>query len=79
MDWDRFTGGCEYFEDLGKNATALHRVLSQVLPEHQLRDVFCRIVAVVNRKVVRHFEDVAPTSAIARRAIVDDVTNTVDT
>ena len=78
VDWGTYTGGCEYFEDMGKNTTALHRVLVSVLPGSELKDVFSRIIAVINRKVPRHFESVAPTGTVAKRAIVDDVNNTVD-
>jgi vacuolar protein sorting-associated protein 54 len=79
IDWSVFTGGADYFDQLGKNASALHRVLCGILPTEQLTDVFARIVAVINRKVVAHFETVNPASPAARRAIVDDVTNLVDT
>ena len=58
VQWESFTGRLPYFEELTKNVTALHRVLDGLLPADQLREIFSRIVAVINRRVPVHFEEV---------------------
>lgn len=82
MDWDRFAQGknqqqCEYFEEVQRNVTALHRVLSTTLPPEQLQDVFSRIFALLNRKIPTHFEDIMPHSGTGKQRILDEITHLV--
>lgn len=76
-DWDRFHGHCEYFDDLGKNIAALHRVLVSILPPEVLQSVFTRIFMFLNRKIGAHFEDVMPATQTGRQRIVDEVSHLV--
>ena len=77
VDWDRFQGQCEYFEDVLKNVTALHRVLSAILPPEQIQDVFSRIFTLLNRKIPAHFEDIMPSTQTGRQRILDELTHLV--
>ena len=78
VDWDRFQGQCEYFDDVQRNITALHRVLQSVLPTEQVQDVFSRIFLLLNRKVVQHFEDIMPSTQTGRQRILDEVVHLVN-
>jgi vacuolar protein sorting-associated protein 54 len=76
-DWDRFHGQCEYFDDLIKNITALHRVLVSILPPEVVQSVFSRIFVFLNRKINSHFEDVMPSTQTGRQRVVDEVSHLV--
>lgn len=96
MDWDKFptlpqhstsntsvpstSGQCEYFEDVLKNVTALHRVLLSTLPVDQVHDVFSRIFALLNRKIFHHFESIEqlPTTQAGRQRILDEISHLVN-
>lgn len=73
IDWDRFSGHAEYFEEVNKNITALHRVLLSHLPPTQLQYVFNCIFSVLNRKIVDHFEEIHPSTQTGRQRIVDEI------
>lgn len=79
VDWDRFQGQCEYFDEVLRNVTALHRVLVQLLPSEQLQDIFSRIFLLLNRKIPSHFEDIMPSTQTGKQRILDDVTHLVTT
>lgn len=77
VDWDRFTGQqCDYFDDIQRNVTALHRVLMETLPPEQLQDVFSRIFAALNRKIPAHFDEVLPSTQAGKQRIMDEVSHT---
>lgn len=76
-DWDRFNGQCEYFEEIIRNVTALHRVLSATLPPEQNQNVFTRIFMHLNRKIPLHFDDIMPTTQTGRQRIMDEVSHLV--
>jgi len=78
VDWDRFQGQCEYFEDVLKNVTALHRVLHSTLPSEQVQDVFYRIFGLLNRKIPQHFEGIMPSTQTGRQRILDEVVHVVN-
>lgn len=75
VDWDKTTssGTCEYFEEVLRNVTALHRVLIQLLPNEQLQDIFSRIFLLLNRKIPAHFEEIMPLTSVGKQRILDDV------
>jgi vacuolar protein sorting-associated protein 54 len=77
MDWDRFQGQCEYFEEVQRNVSALHRVLSEALPAEQVQDVFSRIVALLNRRIPTHFEEVMPSTPVGRQRIIDEIVHLI--
>ena len=64
IDWDRYQGQCEYFLEVERNVSSLHRVLLTALPQEQVQDVFTRIFALLNRKIVSHFEDIMPSTQV---------------
>ena len=77
-DWD--AGNKEtvpYFDEIVKNLTALHRVLESNLPFEQVQDVFSRIFAALQRKMLAHFENVRPNSKAGKQRIVDEVSHLV--
>lgn len=76
-DWDRFNGQCEYFEEIVRNVTALHRVLSATLPPEQVQNVFTRIFMHLNRKIPLHFDDIKPTTQTGKQRILDEVSHLV--
>eukprot|EP01041_Mallomonas_annulata_P005065 gene5065-10139_t len=78
IDWDRFQGQCEYFDDVLRNVTTLHRVLCATLPAEQVQDVFSRIFALLNRKVPQHFESIMPSTQTGRQRILDEVVHLVN-
>ena len=73
VDWDRFQGQSEYFEEVLKNVSALHRVLHATLPPEQVQDVFTRIFSLLNRKITTHFEDIMPNTQTGKQRILDEV------
>ena len=86
VDWDTFKQGkqttgssatCEYFEEIQRNVTALHRVLLETLPAEQVQDVFSRIFALLNRRIPMHFEETMPTTATGKQRILDEVAHLV--
>lgn len=77
-DWD--AGNKEvvpYFDEIIKNLSALHRVLESNLPAEQVQDVFSRIFAALQRKMLSHFENVRPNSKAGKQRIVDEVSHLV--
>ncbi|CAM9355766.1 unnamed protein product [Ectocarpus fasciculatus] len=76
-DWDRFNGQCEYFEEIVRNVTALHRVLSATLPPEQVQNVFTRIFMHLNRKIPLHFDDIMPNTQTGKQRILDEVSHLV--
>jgi vacuolar protein sorting-associated protein 54 len=79
VDWDRFQGQCEYFEEVIRNVSALHRVLVQLLPPELLQDIFQRIFSLLNRKIPTHFEEIMPNTQTGKQRILDDVSHVVTT
>lgn len=80
MDWDVWKEQTvPYFDDIVKNLTALHRVLESLLPVEQVQDVFSRIFAALQRKMVHHFETIRPTTPAGKQRIVDEVSHLVST
>ncbi len=77
VDWDRFQGQSEYFEEVLRNVSALHRVLHSSLPPEQVQEVFSRIFALLNRKIPAHFEDIAPATQTGKQRILDEVAHLV--
>jgi len=86
VDWDRFQPGgsgaidggkSEYFEEIIKNVSTLHRVLhtDSLLPAEQLNDVFSRIFQQLSRKIPMHFEQIAPATLTGRQRILDEITH----
>eukprot|EP00605_Chrysophyceae_sp_TOSAG23-4_P002849 GSChrysophyteH1.ASY1.ANO1.3138.1 assembled CDS len=77
VNWDTASGRTEYFEDVSKNITALHRVLllDAMLPLEQVQDVFSRIFALLLRKLPTHFEDVMPHTKTGKQRILDEATH----
>lgn len=70
---------CEYFEDMSKNISTLHKVLLTILPPEQIQDVFFRIFGLINRRILVHFEEIMPSSAGGRQRILDELTHLVST
>ena len=77
VDWDRFQGQSEYFEEVLRNVSALHRVLHASLPPEQVQEVFSRIFALLNRKLPSHFEEVNPSTQTGKQRILDEVSHLV--
>jgi vacuolar protein sorting-associated protein 54 len=77
VDWDRFNGKSEYFEEVNRNVTALHRVLVAHLPAEHMQDVFNRIFAQLNRKMLVHFDEISPSTQTGRQRITDEVSHLV--
>lgn len=77
IDWDRFQGQCEYFEEVQRNIIALHRVLLTILPPEQIMDVFSRIFALLCRKIPSHFDEVMPNTQTGKQRILDEVTHLI--
>lgn len=77
VDWDRFQGQCEYFEEVLKNVTALHRVVSSIVPPEQVQDIFSRIFSLLSRKMPTHFEEIMPATQTGRQRILDEVAHLV--
>ena len=77
VNWDTSTGQTEYFEDVSKNVTALHRVLllDAMLPLEQVQDIFTRIFALLLRKIPSHFDNVSPQTITGKQRILDEVTH----
>mgnify|MGYP006077652411 CR=1 FL=1 len=77
LDWDQLQGRSEYFEDVIKNVSALHRVLllDSMLPLEQVQDVFSRIFALLLRKLPSHFENIQPQTKPGRQRILDEVSH----
>ena len=76
VDWERFQLPCEYFEDVARNISALHRVLYDCIPAELLQDIFSRIFALISRKLPTHFTDechIDPTNPTSRQRIVEAV------
>lgn len=73
VDWDRFSGNCEYFEEVSKNVTAMHRVLQSYLPPDQMKDVFTRIFILLNTKIPSHFDEILPSTQTGKQRIVDEI------
>lgn len=59
---------------LTKDTTTLHRLLHELLPSHQLRVVFARIVAAFNTALPDQLNSLQLNSKIARRRLHDDIT-----
>lgn len=59
---------------LTKDTTTLHRLLHELLPSHQLRVVFARIVSAFNTALPEQLSKLEITSKIARRRLHDDIT-----
>lgn len=76
IDWDRFHGRCEYLEDIQKNVSVLHKVLSDFLSPPQLKEVFSKIFSLLSRKLVIHFEGVQPLSRTGKQHVLDAVGQT---
>jgi vacuolar protein sorting-associated protein 54 len=70
---------CEYFEEMARNISTLHKVLLTILPPEQIQDVFFRIFGLLNRRVPAHFEEIMPSSVAGRQRILDEVTHLVST
>jgi vacuolar protein sorting-associated protein 54 len=77
VDWDRFQGQCEYFDEVGKNVATLHRVLIEVLPPELMQEVFSRIFNSLSRKMPSHFDDIMPATETGKQRILDEVTHIV--
>ena len=77
VDWDRFQGQCEYFVEIYRNISALHRVLLETLPGEQLQDIFSRIFASLSRRLPSHFEDIMPLTQTGKQRILDEVTHLI--
>lgn len=84
VDWDSYRQGpqasspsCEYFEEIQRTVTALHRVLLETLPPEQVQDVFSRIFALLNRRIPMHFEETMPSTAAGKQRILDEVAHLV--
>lgn len=77
VDWDRFQGQCEYFDEVSKNVAALHRVLVEVLPAELIQEIFSRIFNSLARKMPAHFDDIMPSTETGRQRILDEVTHVV--
>ena len=77
VDWDRFQGQCEYFVEIYRNISALHRVLLETLPTEQLQDIFSRIFASLCRRLPSHFEDIMPLTQTGKQRILDEVTHLI--
>ena len=84
VDWDSYKQGpqasspsCEYFEEIQRTVTALHRVLLETLPPEQVQDVFSRIFALLNRRIPMHFEETMPSTAAGKQRILDEVAHLV--
>jgi vacuolar protein sorting-associated protein 54 len=77
VDWDRFQGQCEYFDEVAKNVAALHRVLIEVLPAELMQEIFSRIFNSLSRKMPSHFEDIMPATETGRQRILDEVTHII--
>jgi vacuolar protein sorting-associated protein 54 len=73
INWDKLHGPCEYFEEIIKNVSILHRVLIAILPTEQLQHVFSRIFLLLNRKIVNHFEDIMPQTTTGKQRIIDEI------
>ena len=71
------SSSCEYFDEIQRNVTALHRVLLETLPAEQVQDVFSRIFALLNRRIPMHFEEIMPTSSGGKQRILDEVAHLV--
>ena len=89
VDWDSLkssqgssstsstSSSCEYFDEIQRNVTALHRVLLETLPAEQVQDVFSRIFALLNRRIPMHFEEIMPVSSGGKQRILDEVAHLV--
>jgi len=86
FDWDYSTKQssqqqqqqpCKYFEEVSNNISTLHRVLVTILPPTQMQEIFSRVLALLNRKIPIHFEDVMPTTNAGRQRILDEVSHLV--
>jgi vacuolar protein sorting-associated protein 54 len=75
IDWDRFSGNCDYFEEVSRNVTAMHRVLQSYLPPDQMKDVFTRIFILLNSKIPSHFDETLPSTQTGRQRIVDEISH----
>ena len=71
------SSSCEYFDEIQRNVTALHRVLLETLPADQVQDVFSRIFALLNRRIPMHFEEIMPLSSGGKQRILDEVAHLV--
>ena len=91
VDWDRShekaqvgqngqsAGPGDYFDDVIRNVSALHRVLQDetMLPPEQVQDVFSRIFSLLARRIPQHFDDVMPVTQTGRQRILDEVSHLV--
>lgn len=82
VDWDRYQGSGngssvsnDYFEDIIRNISALHRVLYDSLSLELLQDIFNRIFALLARRIPSHFDDynINPGTDSAKQRIVEEV------
>jgi vacuolar protein sorting-associated protein 54 len=73
LDWDRSSSTCDYFEEVFRNVSAMHRVLQSYLPPDQMRDVFTRIFILLNSKIPSHFDEILPSTQTGRQRIVDEI------
>jgi hypothetical protein len=66
---------CEYFEEIQRNIITLHKVLINILPHEQITDIFTRIFALLNRKLLSHFDDLTqqPTTITGKQRILDEI------
>ena len=64
---------CEYFEDMQKNIITLHKVLSGILPNTQITDIFSRIFGMLSRKIPTHFEEIMPLTQTGKQRILDEI------
>lgn len=76
IDWDRYPG-CDYFVEVLKNISALHRVLQESLPVEQIQDIFSRIFAAISRKIPQHFDEILPTTKAGKQRILDEISHLV--
>lgn len=58
---------------LTKDATTLHRLLHDLLPAHQLRIIFVRIVSTFNASLLEQLVKVEAPTRAARRRLHDDI------
>ena len=81
-DFDRYqgsgngsSGSNDYFEDIVRNISALHRVLYDSLSSELLQDIFNRIFALLARRVPSHFDDynINPSTESAKQRIIEEI------
>ena len=84
VDWDRYQGtgngsggtsSNDYFEDIVRNISALHRVLYESLSSELLQDIFNRIFALLSRRIPSHLDEynVKPSTQSAKQRVTDEI------